>query len=78
MQNNRLENNGTFFFLQFVQVEQSAPLCVDFSKRGDISTFFVTSVGLSSLLAVFVHARPCVDCQHVIVCVLCECPQMTE
>ena len=39
------------------------------------------SVGLSSLLAVFVHPHLCLDCHSVsifnIVCVLCECPRMT-
>ena len=40
-------------------------------------TSFLTSVGLSSLLFVLVCPRLRVDCWHVIVCVLSECPRMT-
>ena len=43
-----------------------------------LNTSFLTYVALSSLLVVFVRPRPCVDCRHVIVCVQCECPRMTE
>ena len=47
-------------------------------KSSHKTLFFSTSVGLSSLLTVFVRPRPCVDCRrHVTDCVLCECPRMT-
>ena len=44
----------------------------------NVKTSFLTSVGLSSLLFVFVCPRPCVDCCHPIdVGVLSKCPRMT-
>ena len=45
--------------------------------KSDCKTSFLTTVGLSSLLFVFVCPRPCVDCWHRIVFVLRKCPRMT-